>query len=168
MVTEHSEIPNKPWEECSQSIDVPVKLKMVFTGFNCKKDLWRLPAMYVGQYAERDAESTLKLWQKLHRELHNQELIDIFRLETKLFPCLIDMRFKGVRVDLEKADRIKKDLIKRENKILKRMKELTGIDIEIMAARSIAKAFDKLKLPYDRTEKTGAPSFTKKFLKKHQ
>ena len=136
-------------------------------GIDAKKDLWRLPAMYVGQYAERDAESTLKLWQKLHRELHNQELIDIFRLETKLFPCLIDMRFKGVRVDLEKADIIKKDLIKRENKILKRMKELTGIDIEIMAARSIAKAFDKLKLPYDRTEKTGAPSFTKNFLQNH-
>ena len=28
--------------------------------------------------------------------------------------------------------------------------------------------FDKLKLPYDRTEKTGAPSFTKNFLKNHQ
>ena len=92
-------------------------------GIDAKKDLWRLPAMYVGQYAERDAESTLKLWQKLHRELHNQELIDIFRLETKLFPCLIDMRFKGVRVDLEKADIIKKDLIKRENKILKKLKK---------------------------------------------
>ena len=43
------------------------------------------------------------------------------------------------------------------------MKDLTGIHIEIMAARSIATAFDKLKLPYDRTEKTGAPSFTKNF-----
>jgi len=136
-------------------------------GLDAKKDLWRLPAMYVGQYAERDAESTLKLWQRLHRELHDQELIDIFRLETQLFPCLVDMRFKGVRVDLERADNIKKDLIQRENKILKKMKDLTGIDIEIMAARSIATAFDKLKLPYDRTEKTGAPSFTKNFLQNH-
>ena len=36
-----------------------------------------------------------------------------------------------------------------------------------MAARSIAKAFDKLKLPYDRTEKSKEPSFTKNFLQNH-
>ena len=34
-----------------------------------------------------------------------------------------------------------------------------------MAARSIAKAFDKLKLPYDRTAKSKEPSFTKTFYK---
>ena len=136
-------------------------------GLDPKKDMWRLPALFVGQYAERDAESTLKLWQRLNMELHNQELMDVFNLETKLFPCLVDMRFKGVRVNLEKADKIKKDLIQQENKIINKIKDLTGIDVEIHAARSIAKAFDKLKLPYDRTEKSGEPSFTKNFLQNH-
>ncbi len=136
-------------------------------GLDAKKDMWRLPALFVGQYAERDAESTLKLWQRLNMELHNQELVDVFNLETKLFPCLVDMRFKGVRVDLEKADKIKKNLMQQENKIINRIKDLTGIDVEIHAARSIAKAFDKLKLPYDRTEKSGEPSFTKNFLQNH-
>jgi DNA polymerase I-like protein with 3'-5' exonuclease and polymerase domains len=136
-------------------------------GLDPKKDMWRLPALFVGQYAERDAESTLKLWQRLNMEMHNQELVDVFNLETKLFPCLVDMRFKGVRVDLEKADKIKKNLIVQENKIINKIKDLTGIDVEIHAARSIAKAFDKLKLPYDRTEKSGEPSFTKNFLQNH-
>jgi len=136
-------------------------------GLDPKKELWRLPAMFVGQYAERDAEATLKLWQRLHRELHDQELIDIFRLETQLFPCLIEMRFKGVRVDLEKAHKIKKNLMEREQKILNKIKDLTGLEVEIMAARSIAKAFDKLKLPYDRTAKSNEPSFTKNFLQNH-
>ncbi len=136
-------------------------------GLDAKKDMWRLPAMFVGQYAERDAESTLKLWQRLETELYQEELWDVFNLETKLFPCLVDMRFKGVRVDLEKADQIKKDLINREKKILNKIKDLTGVDVEIMAARSIAKAFDKLKLPYDRTAKSNEPSFTKNFLQNH-
>ena len=136
-------------------------------GVDPKKDLWRLPPMFVGQYAERDAESTLKLWQTLHRKMHDEELMDVFKLETKLFPCLIDMRFKGVRVDLDKAQNIKNNLIERENKILKRIKDLTDVDVEIMAARSIAKAFDKLKLPYDRTAKSNEPSFTKNFLQNH-
>jgi DNA polymerase I-like protein with 3'-5' exonuclease and polymerase domains len=136
-------------------------------GIDAKKDLWRLPAMFVGQYAERDAESTLKLWKRLETELYQEELWDIFNLETKLFPCLVDMRFKGVRVDLEKADDIKNSLIHKEKKILSKIKGLTGVDVEIMAARSIAKAFDKLNLPYDRTEKSKEPSFTKNFLQNH-
>ena len=136
-------------------------------GIDAKKDLWRLPAMFVGQYAERDAESTLKLWKRLETELYQEELWDIFNLETKLFPCLVKMRFKGVRVDLEKAEDIKNSLIHKEKKILSKIKSLTGVDVEIMAARSIAKAFDKLKLPYDRTEKSKEPSFTKNFLQNH-
>jgi len=136
-------------------------------GIDPKKDMWRLPALFVGQYAERDAESTLKLWQRLKVELYNQELMDVFNLETKLFPCLVEMRFKGVRVDLERADDIKKNLMQREAKIVNKIKALTGINVEIHAARSIAKAFDKLKLPYDRTEKSNEPSFTKNFLQNH-
>src|SRR5210317_1555931 len=136
-------------------------------GLDPKKDMWRLPALFVGQYAERDAESTLKLWKRLETELYTQELWDVFNLETKLFPCLVDMRFKGVRVDLEKADKIKKNLMQRESKIISKIKDLTGINVEIHAARSIAKAFDNLKLPYDRTEKSKEPSFTKNFLQNH-
>jgi len=136
-------------------------------GLDPKKDMWRLPALFVGQYAERDAEATLKLWQRLKIELYNQELMDVFTLETKLFPCLVDMRFKGVRVDLEKAAKIKKNLMQREAKIINKIKELTGVNVEIHAARSIAKAFDNLKLAYDRTEKSNQPSFTKNFLQNH-
>jgi len=136
-------------------------------GLDAKKDMWRLPALFVGQYAERDAEATLKLWQRLKIELYNQELMDVFTLETKLFPCLVDMRFKGVRVDLDKAAKIKKNLMQREAKIVSKIKELTGVNVEIHAARSIAKAFDNLKLAYDRTEKSNQPSFTKNFLQNH-
>ena len=107
-------------------------------GLDPKKDMWRLPALFVGQYAERDAEATLKLWQRLKIELYNQELMDVFTLETKLFPCLVDMRFKGVRVDLDKAAKIKKNLMDREAKIVSKIKGLTGIDVEIHAARSLS------------------------------
>ena len=57
--------------------------------------------------------------------------------------------------------------MEREAKIISKIKNLTGVDVEIHAARSIAKAFDKLKLPYDRTEKSKEPSFTKNFLQNH-
>ena len=135
-------------------------------GVNPKKEMWRLPAMHVGEYAEQDAVATLKLWERLQQEITAQDLWDIFNVETDLFPCLVDMKFKGVRVDLEKAHKIKKDLIKEEKQFLKKIKDSTGLDVEIWAAASISKVFDKLKLPYDRTT-TGAPSFTKNFLSQH-
>jgi DNA polymerase I-like protein with 3'-5' exonuclease and polymerase domains len=136
-------------------------------GIDPKKDMWRLPSMFVGQYAERDAEATLKLWQKMELEIAAQDLHSVFNMETKLFPCLIDMRFKGVRVDIERANLIKKNLIDQENKLLHKIKHLSGIDVELWAASSIAKAFDALHLSYDKTEKTGAPSFTRNFLANH-
>jgi DNA polymerase I-like protein with 3'-5' exonuclease and polymerase domains len=135
-------------------------------GIDPKADMWRLPAPLVGEYAEQDAVLTLRLWHALQREISSQDLWDVFNLETNLFPCLIDMKFKGVRVDAEKANLLKQELIKEEKNIYRGIRKLIGFDVEIWAAASIAKAFDEVKLPYDRTEK-GAPSFTKNFLATH-
>jgi DNA polymerase I-like protein with 3'-5' exonuclease and polymerase domains len=135
-------------------------------GVNPKAEMWRLPAPFVGEYAEKDAEITLKLWHALQHEISKQDLWDVFNLETNLFPCLVDMKFKGVRVDVEKAAAVKTQLTVTEGELLRDIKKIAGFDVEIWAAASIAKAFDGQKIPYDRTEK-GAPSFTKNFLATH-
>ena len=136
-------------------------------GIDPKGEMYKLPAMYVGQYAEKDAAITLQLWQYLKTEIVNQDIQSIFDMETELFPCLVDMRFLGVRVDVQAASKLKKQLVAREESALLAVKKETGIEPQIWAARSIAKVFEKLKLPYDVTEKTSAPSFTKNFLQNH-
>jgi DNA polymerase I-like protein with 3'-5' exonuclease and polymerase domains len=52
--------------------------------------------------------------------------------------------------------------------LLHKIKKDTGIEPQIWAARSIAKVFEKLNLPFERTAKTQAPSFTKNFLSTHE
>ena len=136
-------------------------------GIDPKSDMWMLPAMYVGSYAERDAELTLDLWKVMQKEIIDQDLESIFNLETDLFPCLVDMKFKGVRVDVESAHKLKQKLSAQEKQLLQEVQKETQIDCQIWAARSIAKVFDKLGLEYDRTLKTKAPSFTKNFLSAH-
>jgi DNA polymerase I-like protein with 3'-5' exonuclease and polymerase domains len=136
-------------------------------GIDAKKEMYKLPAMYVGNYAEKDAELTLELFKTLSREIKKQNLTNIFDLETQLFPCLIDMKFKGVRVDVQKAHELKKKLSTEEENLIQEIKKETGIETQIWAARSIAEVFQKLSLPYETTEKTGAPSFTKNFLSTH-
>jgi len=135
-------------------------------GLDPKSEMYKLPAMYVGEYAERDAEITLALWQEMKKEIIHQDLEEIFKLETNLFPCLVTMKEKGVRVDLEHAQKIEKSLKIREEKLLKDIKIETGYTPDLWAARSVAKVLDHLKLDYPRTEKTKAPSFTKNFFKK--
>ena len=137
-------------------------------GIDPKSEMYKLPAMHVGAYAERDAEVTLGLWQEMKKEIIHQDLEDIFDLESDLFPCLVDMRFKGVRVDIERAHIMKKELITQEKELLHKIKGETNIDTQIWAARSIANVFDVLRLEYPRTEKTASPSFTKNFLQEHE
>ncbi len=136
-------------------------------GVDPKAEMYKLPAMYVGSYAERDAQLTLELWQILKNEILIQDIGAVFKMEMELFPCLVDMRFLGVRVNQEQAAIEKKTLVEQEKKMLGEVWTSTKIEVQIWAARSIAKVFDKLGLPYDRTVKTEAPSFTKNFLANH-
>jgi DNA polymerase I-like protein with 3'-5' exonuclease and polymerase domains len=137
-------------------------------GIDPKSEMYKLPSMHVGAYAERDAEATFGLWQEMKKEIISQDLEDIFDLETELFPCLVDMRFKGVRVDIERAHAMKKRFKTAEQDLLTKIKGETNIDTQIWAARSIANVFDMLRLEYPRTDKTQAPSFTKNFLQEHK
>ena len=137
-------------------------------GIDPKSEMYKLPAMYVGNYAEKDAQLTLELFKVLSREIQKQNLQNIFDLETQLFPCLLDMKFKGVRVDIEKARILKQQLTKQEQDLLLKVKQETGIEPQIWAARSIATVFEKLRLHYEKTEKSDAPSFTKNFLQEHK
>ena len=132
-------------------------------GVHAKKELWKLPAMYVGEYAEQDAALTLKLWNHFKILLRNEEIESIFQLESDLLPILVDLTRQGIRFDRDKAQRVINDYRSREEKLLADLKKTCGRSVDIWAAASIATAFDALKVAYPKTN-TGLPSFTKTFL----
>lgn len=132
-------------------------------GVHPKKELWKLPAMFVGEYAEGDAELTLKLWQCFKGLLRREEVESIFELETELLPVLVDITLRGVRFDRQKAIDLRNDMTAREKDLLKQIRETARTPVDIWAAASIARGFDNLSIAYPKTE-AGAPSFTKSFL----
>ncbi len=136
-------------------------------GVHAKKELWKLPAMYVGAYAEQDAALTLKLWHHLKALIKKEEVESIFNLEIGLLPVLIDLTYQGIRFDRPKCEQLIDDFKRRENEHIKQIKLISGEKVDIWAAASIAKAFDKLGLAYPKTA-TGLPSFTKTFLDSHE
>ena len=84
--------------------------------------MYKLPAHHVGAYAEQDANLTLRLWQHFKTLIVKEDIGDIFKLETKVLRTIIPMRERGVRIDLDKAERIKIDLQKREKTLLHQIK----------------------------------------------
>jgi DNA polymerase I-like protein with 3'-5' exonuclease and polymerase domains len=132
-------------------------------GLHPKKELWKLPAMYVGAYAEQDAALTLKLWHHFQILMRDEEVESIFNLETELLPILIDITFRGIRFDRDRAIALITEMKHKEKKLLTYIKDVSGVPVDMWAAATIAKAFDKLNIPYPQTT-TGLPSFTKSFL----
>jgi len=133
-------------------------------GVDPKQEMWMLPAEHVGFYAEQDARLTYLLWQRFKHEIYKQNLHTVWQLEKSLLPILIDMRKRGIRVDLEKANILQKQFAEKEKQVLFNIKKLVGKDIDIWAARQIGFAFDKLGIDYPKTSKSGEPSFTQNWL----
>ena len=135
-------------------------------GVHPKKELWKLPAMYVGEYAEQDAALTLKLWQHFKIKMRQEEVESIFDMETAVFPVLLEMTRRGIRFDRDKCGLLIDKMRTRESQLLREMKEQAGVKIDIWAAQSVAVAFDRLGIAYNKTE-NGVPSFTRLFLENH-
>ena len=145
-------------------------------------NMHKLPYSLVKDYAEQDVNLTLKLWNLFEKKLDevlytkinedgSKELKtcrQIFELETKLFPCLVDMKFKGVKIDVEKAKTLGKLLEKRRDNLIKIIKKRTGLDVEIWAASSIKHLLDHQKITKYKKTKAGLPQLPKDFLKTHE
>ena len=136
-------------------------------GVHPKKELWKLPAMHVGDYAEQDAALTLKLWHNLRPLLIKDEVGSIFELETEVLPVLVDITLKGINFNRAQCERHMAEMRRKETEILKYLKSQAGMQVDIWAAQSIAAAFDRLGIQYPKTA-AGAPSFTKSFLDTHE
>ena len=142
----------------------------------------KLPYSLVKDYAEQDVNLTLKLWnifeKKLDEVLYTKTYEDgrveektcrkIFELETKLFPCLVDMKFKGVKIDVEKARAFGKRLEKTKNSIIDYIARKTNIRIEMWAASSIKALLDHQDIDDYKKTKAGLPQLPKDYLSTHK
>ena len=136
-------------------------------GVHPKKELWKLPAMHVGEYAEQDAALTLKLWHHLKVLMRKEEVESVFNLETEVLPVLVNITLKGINFNRAKCEQEMAKMRGKETEILKYLKSQAGMQVDIWAAQSIAAAFDRLAIQYPKTA-AGAPSFTKSFLDTHE
>lgn len=136
-------------------------------GVDPKSELWKLPARYVSPYAEADAVATLAVWERQQSRIAEQNLRGVVDLENGNLPLLLEMRCRGVRVDLKRADDLLRVFQEAEKHHLEEIRAASGMDVEIWASASVAKLFDKVGIEFPRTA-LGAPSFTAPWLEGHE
>ena len=136
-------------------------------GVNPKSEMYKLPSKFVGPYGEQDAALTLKLWQKLKIEVQEQGLEKILDMECRLIPLLLEMRWRGVRIDEQKADDVSKKLSIEEQKLQVEIKRKYGAEVNLWANASLEAIFEKNKIWFPRTTK-GMASFQKDWLEGHE
>lgn len=71
-----------------------------------KKELYKLPSKYVASYAIRDATMCLELIKLQEQRIDEENLWNIYNLESKLLPILLKMRRKGVRIDKQQLHKV--------------------------------------------------------------
>lgn len=133
-----------------------------------QKHLWEIPSELVSRYAKQDVRLPIKIFEKQIPILKVEKLWDLFLLETRLSPLLLQMRRTGVQINEVKLNKTIIEYKKRLKRTYAELKKLVGFEINYQAAEDIAKAFDKFEIEYSLTAKTKKPSFVKEWLKAHE
>lgn len=134
-----------------------------------KAEMWKLPARFVGPYAEQDARITYDIYQKQLPKIQEEGIESILRIESGVTPILLGMARRGVRVDVRAAERLNEEWLKTENDLLKKI----GIGPEDLWTNGfLIDLFKKkgLRTPMTAPTKTypdGQPSFNKEFIRGH-
>lgn len=136
-----------------------------------RKNIYRTSPRLTGPYATADADIPLHVIERQWPELQRQGLLDLFHMECRLTPLLVDMRFAGVHVHIPRAEELHATLLKRAREANDKLDSVAGMHVDVNSSDSLVRAFDKLGIAYPRTppsakHPTGQPSFQKDYLER--
>lgn len=137
-----------------------------------KANLWRLPARFVGGYAEQDAVATLGLWHQTEPALIAQDLMDAYRTEMGLIPMVVAMRRRGIRVNASTMQQSARDFREVQARALKQIGEIlelrrpVTID-ELRTNKKMDQWFAAHHINVPRTAGGKMGSFSKDWMERH-
>lgn len=129
-------------------------------GVDSRGGLWRLPGRYVGPYGEQDARLPLQLLRRQERIIEEENLWNIFDLESALLPVLVRMRRRGVRIDMRRLDRIEQWTLDEQRRSIQEIRARSGYELnlsDITKPQALVKLFAKINVELPKTP-TGRPS----------
>jgi DNA polymerase-1 len=118
-------------------------------------------------YSCEDADITLRLSRLLAERLRAEENEDLFYdLEMALVPVLVDMEYRGIRIDAPLFEQMSRDFSVQMGEIEREIYAEAGMEFNIQSPQQLGHVlFEKLQLPVQKkTFKTGAHSTDVKVL----
>lgn len=137
-------------------------------GVDAKRDIYRLPARHVGAYAEQDVRLPLQLIARQEALIDEQGLRNVYDLESRCLPILLQMRRRGVRVNLDRLEQVRAWATEQVEEALIPVRTTTGIRIggeDVMKAKLLAQALAAIGIQVPTTP-TGLPSVKAPWLSK--
>lgn len=125
-----------------------------------RANIWRAPPTLVGPYAEADARLPLQILAAQMQLIRPMGVAEIFHMECRLIPLLLELRQRGVRLDLKRCKEVDDELTTRIDEMQ------SAVQIDVYAGEQIKRLCDAEGIDYPKTE-LGNPSFTKAWLTKH-
>ena len=137
-----------------------------------KSEMYKLPARFVGSYAEQDTLVTLHAYNALlplinAHPLTGKSLERVYDVERRLIPMLFEIHKRGVKVDVQRAEQIKVEIGQQREEMLKRLEHFAGFRVNPLSGDDLGKACDNLGIDYPVSAKLRKPSFTASFLENH-
>lgn len=135
-------------------------------GVDPKSGMWQLHSKYVGPYAAEDAELPIKVYRHQEQQIEKDGLQKIHDLESRLLPCLVRMRARGVRVNEDKLEKIEEWSRAEETKALAFVSRECGRTItlsDLWSSDALAKALANVGVYANMTE-AGNASVDKELL----
>lgn len=136
--------------------------------------LWRLPARYVGPYAEQDGVATLELWRRQEPQLRAQGMWDAFKTEMDLIPMVIAMRRRGIRVNGAGARSlavefrgVRDEALAGITRSLSSIRRAVTIE-DVRSPQWLETHFKAEGIPFPRTAKSGQGSFSVEWMEKSE
>jgi DNA polymerase I-like protein with 3'-5' exonuclease and polymerase domains len=129
-----------------------------------KSNIYKLPPRYTGPYAEEDAALARGIWGVQEEIVEEENLGVVLKLEHDLLPMYLDMRRRGVRIDVSFVEEMRERLLREVSELSQEIKRIVGYEVSVWEARSVAKVLDDLGVCYGVTPRSREPQITNEVL----
>ena len=116
--------------------------------------LWQMPSSVAAEYASFDALAPVKIIQLQHHELERQGLMELYRIECRNVPLLLQMRKQGVRIDVKKYMSTIEYITESKYNVEQRIFKWAEDEINIGSTSQLAKVLDRKGIIYPRNPPT--------------
>jgi DNA polymerase I-like protein with 3'-5' exonuclease and polymerase domains len=136
----------KKYLNLKKDSDIYKELADIFGGLPTRnvqtKNFHKAPFELMARYAKQDALVALKLYEYQVQQIDILCLTNILKLEMDLYPVIFDMERRGIKIDIELAEKTKEKLDDKVAQYQKDLNTICGFEVNCNSTSHLNKIFE--------------------------